>query len=116
MIDAGFGTTTDLVKKELSKITDKKIKYLINTHYNGDHTRGNAFVTDGATIIAHHACRNILMRYRNFPSAGLPTATFQDSLKLFFNGEEINLGYLPGHTSSDIVVEFKNSKYVFIGD
>ena len=116
MIDAGFTNTTDLVKSELKKLSDKKVKWIINTHYDGDHTLGNASLGVDASIIAHQACRDILLAAGNFPKNGLPNVTFQDSAKIFFNGEEIVLKYLPGHTSTDIIVHFKNSNIVFLGD
>jgi glyoxylase-like metal-dependent hydrolase (beta-lactamase superfamily II) len=116
MIDAGFRGTTGLVKEALSKITNKEIKYIINTHHNGDHTGGNAVVGEGATIIAHQACRDVLLQNPRFPASGLPGITFQDSMTLHFNGENIALTYFPGHTSSDIIIHFRTSNMVFTGD
>lgn len=116
MIDAGFRGTSELVMGELSKLTEKKVKYIINTHYNGDHTGGNLAVSNGATIIAQQACRDILLMSPNYPIGGISAIIFQDSVKIYFNGEEMVLRYLPGHTSSDIVIQFKNSNIVFLGD
>lgn len=60
LIDAGFRPTADLVKDELKKITDKSVKYIINTHSDRDDTGGNASVAGSATVIAHNECRNNL--------------------------------------------------------
>lgn len=116
LIDAGYRRAADLLKEELAKISDKPIRYIINTHHNGDHTGANAALDNGATIIAHEATRNVLLQNPNFLAAGLPTITFQDSLTIYFDGEEIDLKYFPGHTSSDIIVYFKELNMVFLGD
>lgn len=116
LIDAGFYSTTNLLRDELTKISDKKITYLINTHYDGDHTGGNAIIGFDASILAHQECRNMLIKISRFPSNGLPNITFQDSAKIFFNDEEIVLKYFPGHTNTDIIVQFKKANIVFIGD
>lgn len=116
MIDGGYGVSSDLVKKELCKITEKKIKYLINTHHNVDHTGANQEIVGEGVIIAHNACRSILLQNKQYNQRGLPNITFQDSLTIFFDGEEVQLKYFPGHTSSDIVVFFKNLNLALTGD
>jgi glyoxylase-like metal-dependent hydrolase (beta-lactamase superfamily II) len=116
LIDAGLSRAVDLVKGELAKISDKPIKYIVNTHHNGDHTGANAALGYGATIIAHQATRDVLLQNPNYPATGLPAITFQDSLKLYFNGEEIDLKYFPGHTSSDIIIYLRKRNMVFLGD
>lgn len=116
MIDGGYGVSSDLVKKELCKITEKKIKYLINTHHNVDHTGANQEIVGEGVIISHNACRSILLQNKQYNQRGLPNITFQDSLTIFFDGEKIQLKYFPGHTSTDIVVFFKNLNLAFTGD
>jgi len=116
LIDAGFANTADLLKEELKKISDKEIRYLINTHFNDDHTDGNAFLGKDAFIVAHRETRNQLAKNTNFPPEGLPDITFQDSLTIWFNNEEIALKYLPGHSNNDIIVYFKKTNIAFLGD
>lgn len=105
LIDAGYTFSTDLIKTELKKITDKKIRYIINTHRDGDHTGGNKILGEEAVIISH----------QNYNS-GLPGISVIDSLKMNFNGENILINYLPGHTKTDLVVSFQNANTAFIGD
>src|SRR5215467_7799688 len=51
LVDAQFAPLHDKIKAALAKITDKPVKYLINTHYHGDHTGGNeVFGKEGVTI------------------------------------------------------------------
>lgn len=116
MIDSGFDKSIQLIKEELRKISDKKVKYIINTHYNFDHTLSNTEFGSDVTIIGHENCRNELAKLKTFPAAGLPTLTFQDSMKVYFTGEVIDLRFLPGHTNNDIIVHFKNADLLFTGD
>lgn len=116
LIDSGLEQTIDLVQKELQKIGANNIKYIINTHDDGDHTQGNRVLGPGATIISHNNCRERLKNNPRFNEGGLPNLTFEDSLTLYFNNEEIILRYAPGHTNNDIYAEFKNVKLLFMGD
>jgi cyclase len=116
LVDAGFARTTGLVKEELRKISDKAIKYVINTHYDDDHSGGNAALGAGATIVAHQACRDVLARTTQFPAAGLPKITYGESAAIQFNDQAIELTHLPGHTAGDTVVHLLQAKIVFLGD
>ena len=112
----GFINSPAAIKEELKKIGNDSIKYIIDTHTDIDHAYGNAELGQNATIIAHQLGRERLLGIRQFPVQGLPNLTFQDSLQLYFNNEEISVFYLPGHTNHDIVVHFKNAKIVCVGD
>lgn len=112
----GFINSPAAIREELKKIGNDNIKYIIDTHTDSDHAYGNAELGQNATIIAHQLGRERLLGIRQFPSQGLPNLTFQDSLQLYFNNEEISVFYLPGHTNHDIVVQFKNARIVCVGD
>jgi len=116
LIDAGFDNAAEQINDELKKITNKPVRWIINTHYDDDHTLANASFGKGATVIAHQSSRDILERYAGFPKEALPNLTFTDSLKIYVNGEEIDMHYSPGHTMTDIIVEFKKAGIVFVGD
>lgn len=116
LIDTGLDQTVDLVQKELQKIGATNIRYIINTHDDGDHTWGNKVLGTEATIISHINCKKRLANNPRFKDGGLPNLTFQDSLTIYFNNEEIILRYIPGHTDNDIYAEFKNAKLLFMGD
>jgi cyclase len=60
LIDSGFEETGEQVRTKLRELGNDKIKYLINTHSDGDHTGGNAVLGKGATIIAHKKCQEKL--------------------------------------------------------
>ena len=115
LIDTGFNPL-GLIQQELKKIGVEKIRYIINTHSNGDHVNGNAVLAEEAVIISHRRCREDMTKKQGFPTIGLPDLVFDQQMTLRFNREEINLIYLPGHTGNDIVVHFKKAKVVFVGD
>ena len=116
LIDSGMDVTVDRVKSELGKIGVKNIKYIINTHNDGDHVLGNPVLGKNATIISHENLRPYLVNDARFKEEGVPNVTFTDSMKIYFNNEEIILRHIPGHTNNDIYIEFKNANLLFMGD
>src|SRR5215510_4760314 len=145
MVDTGSAQMTDQViatVKELAKpITNKPLRYIINTHFHPDHTGGNvkaraagATITggnvagniqdasEGAAIYAHE---NVMRRMSAptgaqapTPSGGWPTDTyFGDEQELFFNGEAIQIFHpKSAHTDGDSIVFFRRSDVVLTGD
>lgn len=107
--------------------TDKPVRYLINTHSDGDHVNGNEFMPEDVVIIAHQNCREEffhpgrdgtpskwhdeqLMRF-------VPQVTFTNEMKLHMGTSTLELYYFGvGHTTGDIVVYFPKEKTAFIGD
>lgn len=116
-----------LTIEEIQKITDKPIKYIVNTHSDGDHVMGNQFFPQTVTVIAHENCRQEFLHPRSNgkPSAWenpelapfLPSITFSDKLDIYLGTQKIELRYYGiGHTTGDIVVYFPEEKTAFIGD
>lgn len=90
---------------------------MLNTHVHGDHTGGNAHFGRKADIIAHTNVRKRLSGNPATPKEALPVLTFDDSLSVHFNGEEIRVLHLPpGHTDGDSVIHFTKSGVVHTGD
>ena len=119
--------SVDLTISEIKKITDKPIKYLVNTHSDGDHVSGNQFFTQTVTIVAHENCRQEFLHPRSNgePSAWenpklapfLPSVTYSDKLDIYLGSKKIELWYFGvGHTTGDTVVYFPEEKTAFIGD
>jgi cyclase len=123
---------TQRFKDEIRKITDKPVRYLINTHHHGDHTYGN-HVFAGATVISHDYCRheitgagtmdpNLLNAiFPEFDFQGIAATpadiTFDRQLTLHVDGREVRLVHFgPGHTVGDIIVHLPQEGIIFAGD
>jgi glyoxylase-like metal-dependent hydrolase (beta-lactamase superfamily II) len=116
LIDTGCDVDEVKLKQTLAELNCSDVRYIVNTHSNGDHVDGNHFFTS-AVIIAHEKCRENLQRQPEFPAAGLPNLTLNDSITLYFNSEEIRVIALPGgHTNDDVIVHFVKANLVFLGD
>ena len=117
MVDNEFAPLAEKIEKALHEINPGKLKFVINTHYHGDHTGGNIHFGREAPIVAH---TNVRKRLRITPpstQAALPVVTFDDSLSVHFNGEEIKVLHVPnGHTDSDSFIFFTKSNVVHMGD
>lgn len=121
MIDDQYANMSDAIKDALKKLGNGKLEYVLNTHHHGDHTGGNAVFGAEATIVAHDNVYKRLAKGKKLDDpgvrAGLPTFTFADSLSIHFNGEEIKLIHFPnGHTDTDSIIFFTQSKVVHMGD
>ena len=117
MVDNEFAPLADKIEKALHDINPGKLKFVINTHFHGDHTGGNIHFGREAPIIAH---TNVRKRLRITPpttQAVLPVVTFDDTLTVHFNGEDVKLLHVPnGHTDSDSFIFFTKSNVVHMGD
>lgn len=125
IIDDQFAPLADKIKTALRQINPGKLAFVLNTHFHGDHTGGNPEFGRDATIVAHTNVRKRLStRQTNFgkvteplPKEGLPIITFDESLSMHFNGEEILARHFPrAHTDGDIVIYFTKSNVIHMGD
>lgn len=112
---------------EIKKVTDKPIKYLVNTHSDGDHIAGNRFFPETVTIVAHENCRKEFFHPRrdgkpsewNSPELApfVPSVTFRDKMDIYLGTKKVELWYFGiGHTKGDTVVFFPEEKIAFLGD
>lgn len=128
LIDSQFSGLTDKITQAINKINQQPIRYLINTHYHFDHTNGNEnFANLGAVIIAHenvpkqmkidHSYAVLGMEIPASTGSALPVMTFNDSLDLDFNNNQIHAFYVPfAHTDGDIIIHFKQENVIHTGD
>ncbi len=116
LVDDKFSPLAKKIENAMQGIENKPLKYVINTHYHGDHTGGNAFFAQKAPIFAHENVRNRLsMDSENQES--LPVVTYQDGIKIYLDNEEVILSHLPaGHTDGDTFVYFKKANVLHTGD
>ena len=125
MVDDQLSAMNEKITAALDSLQASKPKYVLNTHWHGDHTGGNEIFGKDATIIAHHNVRKRVSadQYGYFgktpasPKQAWPVITFDESLTMHFNGEEVRFLHLPGgHTDGDGVVYFVESNVVHMGD
>src|SRR5439155_4930840 len=125
LVDDQFAPLAVKIKEALRKITDKPLRFVLNTHFHGDHSGGNAEFSKEATIIAHENVRKRLAQGTTVaggevkPAANeaLPVITFHDRATVHLNGEAILAIHFPhGHTDGDSVIFFPKSNVVHMGD
>ena len=128
MIDDQFAPLTDKITAAIAALSDQPIRFLINTHWHGDHSGGNENLgNQGVLIVAHD---NVYARMSTdteigafnqvvpaAPKAALPVITFNDNVTFRLNGEEIRaVHYRSSHTDGDSVIQFVNANVVHTGD
>src|SRR5438067_9447638 len=125
IVDDEFAPLAPKIKEALKSISTKPIKFIINTHFHGDHTGGNEVFARDAPIIAHDNVRGRLAAGSKTtgretppaPKGALPIITFNDTATIHVNGEDIKAVHLPhGHTDTDAVMFFTKSNVVHMGD
>ncbi len=125
IVDDKFAPLADKIRAALKEVGGGELKFILNTHWHGDHTGGNPVFGPEAPIIAHTNVRKRLSTEersgnRTRPAMaeeGLPVITFDDAVSVHFNGEEIKAIHFPhGHTDGDTVIFFTGSNVVHMGD
>jgi len=127
IIDDEFAPLAPKIQAALKGIEDKPVRFIINTHYHGDHTGGNAEFAKQGTIIAHENVRKRLAEGTSLklmksttppaPKDALPIITFNDRATVYLNGEDIRAIHFPnGHTDGDSVIFFPHANVVHMGD
>lgn len=130
IVDDQYAPLADKIQAALKGITDKPVRFIINTHYHPDHTGGNEYFQKQAPIIAQDNVRkrlesgggggnggSIHMEMKAAPHDALPIITFDHDVTVHLNGEDIRALYFPaGHTDGDSVIFFPKSNVVHMGD
>ena len=130
VVDDQYAPLAEKIQAVLKGITDKPIRFIINTHYHLDHVGANEFFQKQAPIIAHDNARkrmeeggsagnlgSLKFDSKAQPKAALPILTFDHDVTLHLNGEDIHVWYVPNaHTDGDSVIFFPKSNVVHMGD
>jgi len=128
LIDDQYAPLTQKIRAAIAKLSDKPVKFVINTHWHFDHTGGNENLgKEGAIIVAHDNVRKLMSKDQfiatfnaNIPAASevaLPSITFSDTTTFHLNGEELHVQHLePSHTDGDSIVAFKKANVIHTGD
>ena len=117
LVDDKFAPLAKKIEAAMKGIEDKSLKYVINTHYHGDHTGGNKFFSHKAPIFAHENVRSRLSSKAEHHVESLPVVTYKDGITIHLDNEEVQLTHLPfGHTDGDTFVYFKKANVLHTGD
>jgi cyclase len=121
LIDAMFGDFAMAIAKNLDA-QNLRVRYVINTHYHGDHTSGNTFFKE-ADIIAHYNTnQNIVDSAAYGPTSpfgqeDMPNLLFSDSLSLLIGDTQVDIVHLgPAHTNGDAIVFLPQHNIIAVGD
>jgi cyclase len=128
MVDGEFAPLHDKIKAAIAALSPQPIRYLVNTHYHGDHSGGNApFAQDGVIVVANENVKKRLSEETTngltgaktppVPAAGLPTKVYTRSLVLKVKGRTAQLRHVSNaHTDGDTYVWFKDANVLSTGD
>lgn len=125
IVDDQYAPLVPKLEAALKTISAKPLRFILNTHYHGDHTGGNEQLGKSAPIVAQENVRKRLKEgtttmFGPVPPAAksaLPVVTFNDTLTLHLNGEDIRaVHFANGHTDGDAIIWFTQSNVVHMGD
>ena len=128
LIDDQYAPLTEKILAAIKSVGGDFPKFLINTHYHGDHTGGNENLGQGGTLIfSHDNVRERLgtgsfiaafnMKRETVPRGGLPVVTFSEDISFHLNGNSIRAIHAPhAHTDGDSFIYFKKRNVIHAGD
>ena len=116
LVDDQFEPLAAKIEQAVFDLTEqkKKVTYVVNTHYHGDHTGSNVYFSKSASVIAHE---NVRKRLSVRSKQGLPVITYQGGVKLHLNDQTVDVKHLAaGHTDGDSVIYFEQANVWHLGD
>jgi len=128
LIDDQYAVMTTKITEALAKLSPEPPRFVLNTHWHGDHTGGNENLADKGSLVVAHDNVRVRMGTEQFskfferttpPSAtaALPVVTFNDSVSFFLNGDEIRGIHVPdAHTDGDVFIHFSKANVIHTGD
>ena len=128
MVDGQYAPLHDKIKAAIAAISNQPIKYLVDTHFHGDHTGGNEpFAKDGVIIVAQINVKNRLAdgttngltgaKTPPAPPGALPSDTYTNFSKIRLSGRVADLKHIANaHTDGDTYIWFKTANVLATGD
>ncbi len=128
LVDDQYAPLTEKIRAAIDAISARPVKFVLNTHWHGDHTGGNENLGKaGALIVAHDNVRKRMssaqfiefmrMTTKPDPKEALPVVTFSAGATFHLNGDEIRAFHVPrAHTDGDTIVHFAKSDVIHMGD
>ena len=128
IIDDQYAEMTDKISSALGAVSGSTPRFLVNTHWHGDHAGGNEnFGKKGSIIVAHENVREALKVEKSIPAfnmvkppspkEALPLITYQREMSLHLNGDDLRLYHVANaHTDGDSIVHFSKANVLHTGD
>ena len=125
LVDDDYKAVSEKLAAALKELGSSSPRYILNTHWHGDHTEGNEFFGKSSIIVAHANVRKRLSQANTVfgrtvqaaPAIAWPVITYTENMSIYFGGEEVRAVHFPNaHTEGDTVVFFKGSNVVHMGD
>ena len=115
LVDNKFEIDFDNLMAEIKKISPQPIRYVINTHYHGDHSGGNAKMqAQNVQVVASENARRKMV---DANQSGQPNVTLEDNVRLFLGGKRVEVHHFGrAHTDGDVVAYFPDHRVVAMGD
>ena len=128
LVDDQYAPMTPKITAALAKLSSSPARFVINTHWHGDHTGGNENLAGQGTLVVAHDNVRVRMSSEQFskmfdrktppsPGKALPVVTFNDEVSFHLNGEEIRGSHVPAaHTDGDVFLHFRKANVIHTGD
>jgi len=128
LVDDQFAPLTEKIRAAISEISGAPLRFVVNTHWHGDHTGGNENLGKAGAIIVAHENVRARMSVEQFqaafnrtvpaaPAAALPVITFRSDVTFHLNGQDVHVFHVdPAHTDGDSIVHFRGANAIHMGD
>ena len=128
LVDDQFAPLSEKILAAVKAVTDKPVRFLVNTHWHGDHTGGNENMANAGVIIVAHDNVRTRMSSEQFlaafnqkvpasPAKALPMVTFMDGVAFHLNDDDIHVVHVPpAHTDGDAIIHFSAANVIHMGD
>jgi glyoxylase-like metal-dependent hydrolase (beta-lactamase superfamily II) len=128
LVDDQYAPLTPKIRAAIAAVSGGPIRFVLNTHWHGDHTGGNENLGRvGALIFAHDNVRKRMSEEQFMealnrsvpasPEGALPVVTFTDAVTFYLNGDALHVFHVaPAHTDGDSIVHFRGANVIHMGD
>lgn len=127
VVDDQYAGLSEKILAAIASISDGSVRFVLNTHWHGDHVGGNENLGKaGAMIVAHENVRKrlnpaefreVMGNSQQAPPDALPVVTFTDGVTFYWNGEKIRAFHVPhAHTDGDAIIHYSDANVIHMGD